>query len=75
MRLLLSAPRRWRPARVRRRLISDGLSGVGPVSLPPPLPPEAGRVVEAVLTRHGRGDKEMPKVDSLYLPVHLIQPE
>ena len=41
-------------ARVRRRLISDGLSGVGPVSLPPPLPPEAGRVVEAVLRRRGR---------------------
>jgi len=30
---------------------------------------------ESVLTRHGRGDQEMTKVDSLYFPVHLIQPE
>jgi len=30
---------------------------------------------EAILTRHGRGGKEMPKVDSLYLAVHLIQPK
>jgi hypothetical protein len=40
--------------RVRRRLISDGLGGVGPLFVPPSLPPEAGRVVEAVLRRRGR---------------------
>ena len=30
---------------------------------------------EAVFPRHGRGDEEMAKVDRLYFPVHLIQPE
>ena len=41
-------------ALARRRLISDGLGCVGPLLVPPSLPPEAGRVVEAVLRRRGR---------------------
>ncbi len=41
-------------ARVRRQLISDGLTGVGSVSLPPSLRSEAGRAVEAVLRRRKR---------------------
>ena len=30
---------------------------------------------EAVLTRHGGGGEELPKVDRLYFLVHSIQPE
>ena len=40
-------------AGVRRRLVSDGLKDVGSVATPPPLPPEAARIVESVLRRRG----------------------
>jgi len=41
-------------ARVRRKLISDGLSGVSPIPPPPLVTPVGGRAVEAVLRRRGR---------------------